>query len=217
METQRAPSASGIVYLFGDRFAKKARLGGEQLVHGGAKVSPEGLANQLLLFAFARFASDGYLQMEQLEQKRMKIFVDRDVRLTRTGEPSPPLYGLEVAIWENIRDDPDLDRVTNIIRRIIQTTSSRPWDVIVDKAKEGLLEQGYLATEKEVRRFRPDKVHWSAEEAQIAPHEGKVDEVKSMLDSFEARDPTLYKELVGAVKRGIRSMYESPDYDFDSD
>ncbi len=99
MEMQGAPSASEIVYLFGDRFAKKARLGGEQLVYGGAKVSPEDLANQLLLSAFALFASDGYLQMEQLEQKRMKIFVDRDVRLVRTGEPSPPLYGLEAAIW----------------------------------------------------------------------------------------------------------------------
>ncbi len=118
---------------------------------------------------------------------------------------------------ENIGDDPDLDRVTDIIRRIIQTTSSRPWHVIVEKAKEGLLEQGYLVTEKEVRRFRPDKVHWSAEAALIAPHEGKVDEVKSMIGSFEGRDPTLYKALVDAVKGGIRSMYESPDYDFDSD
>jgi len=217
-ETNDAPSASGTVYLFGDRFAGKARLGAETLVYGGTKVNRKDLANQLLLSALVQLASEGYLQMERVERKKMGILTERDVQVTRSGEPKKPLHGLEAAIWENVSDDPKEDAVTKIVSRTIYTTSANPWGIIVDKAKEGLLEQDYLATEKEARRFRPDKVHWSANDELIAPHEGKVDEVKAMLASFGASDPALYKQLVDSVKKGIQSMYESPDdSDFDFD
>lgn len=213
MEEKGGPSASGIVYLFGDRFVDKSRLGGERLLYGGVKVRQRDLANQLMLSAFVELTSDGYLNLEPFERRRLRILVQRDVTVTVASEPRHTLYGLEGAIWENISGDPDRDRAKRIIRGIIGGRCSNPWWVIVERAKEGLLEQGYLVTEKEERRLRPDKIHWSANEELVAPLEGRVDQVKAMFDSFEVGNPAVHSSLVRAVKNGISAMEETTDYD----
>lgn len=215
MSTEAAPSASGVVYLFGDRFAKKARVGGEKLVYGEAKVKLSDLVDNMVLAAFVELASEGYLGLEPIEEKRLGLFTTRDIGLTRLSEPGHPLYGLERAVWENISGDPKQDRVREIISKITGGTRPSPWSVILEKAKEGLGEQGYLIAEKEVRRFLPDTIRWLANEESIVAHEGRVAEVEAMLGALETRDPTLYKQLVDSVKKGIKAMVESTDYDFD--
>jgi len=69
--------------------------------------------------------------------------------------------------------------------------------------------------DREELRFRPDKVHWSANEGLILPLEGRVDEVKAMLSSLENRDRALYEQLEESVHKGIKAMVESSDSDFD--
>jgi hypothetical protein len=215
--TEGTPSASDIVYLFGDRFAKKARVGGAQLIYGGSKVNLSDLGDKLLLTAFAGLASKGYLGLEAVQEKKLGLFTSRDVLVTRLSSPGEPLHGLEAAIWDNITDDPKADRVRLIIGRITGGTTPNPWNDLVGLAKNGLAEQGYLNVDKEELRFRPDKVHWSGNEDLIRPLEGRVDEVKAMLSSLEARDGATYKQLVESVQKGIKAMVESSDSDFDLD
>jgi hypothetical protein len=215
MTTEGRPSARDIVYLFGDRFAKGARVGGAKLIYGGSKVKLSDLGDKLLLAAFAGLASKGYLGLEAVEEKKLGLFTSRDVLVTRLSSPSEPLYGLEAAIWDNITGDPKQDRVRPVISRITGGTRLNPWNDLVNLAKTGLAEQGYLNVDKEELRFRPDKVHWSANEHLILPLEGRVEEVESMLSSLESRDRAMYKQLVESVKKGIQAMVESPDYDLD--
>lgn len=217
MATEGKPSASGIVYLFGDRFAKKARMGGAQLIYGGNKVNLSDLGDKLLLAAFADLASKGYLGLEAVEEKKLGLLTSRDVLVTRLSSPREPLYGLEAAIWDSITGDPKRDRVRPIISSITGGTRPNPWNDLVDLAKNGLAEQGYLNVDKEELRFRPDKVHWSANEGLILPLEGRVDEVEAMLSSLETCDRAMYRQLVESVKKGIQAMVESQDYGFDSD
>lgn len=217
MGTEGKPSASDVVYLFGDRFAKKARLGGEQLVFGDQKVKLSDLADKLLVAAFADLAGRGYLALEVVEQKKLGLFTSRDVQASRAAQPAEPLFGLEAAILDNIVDHPQQDRVREIISRITGGTQPNPWRNIVDVVKNGLAEQGFLLTEKEVRRLRPDKIHWSPNEESILPHKGRVDEVKALLSSLETRDPALHKQLVESVKKGLQAMVEQQDFDFDDD
>ena len=217
MATEGIPSASDIVYLFGDRFAKKARMGGAQLIFGGNKVNLSDLGDKLLLAAFAGLASKGYLGLEAVEEKKLGLLTSRDVLVTRLSSPREPLYGLEATIWDSIAGDPKQDRVRPIISRITGGTTPNPWNDLVGLAKNGLAEQGYLNVDKEELRFRPDKVHWSANEGLIRPLEGRVDEVKAMLSSLENRDRALYKQLEESVHKGIKAMLESPDSDFDLD
>jgi hypothetical protein len=215
MGTEGGPSASDIVYLFGDRFVNKARMGGEQLVYGGAKVKHSDLAEKLLVAAFADLAGRGYLGLEAIQEKKLGLFTTRDVQITRLSGAGEALYGVDAAIWDNLSGDPRQDRVREIISRILGGECPNPWRNIVELAKKGLAEQGYLLVEKEELRFRPDKLHWSADEGQILAREGQVDEVRATLSSLEARDPALYKQLVDSVKKGIRAMLESPDFDSD--
>ena len=217
MVTEEGPSASDIVYLFGDRFAKKARLGGEKLAYGGNKVNDRDLGDQLLLAAFAGLASKGYLGLELVQQKKLGLFTSKDILVTRLTSPQETLYGLDAAVWDNLTGDPQQDRVRDIIARIIGDTRINPWSDLVDLAKKGLAEQGYLNADKEELRFRPDKVHWSANEGLISPHQGRVDQVKAQLSSLESRDPAMYKQLVESVKKGIKAMVEQSDSDFDFD
>jgi len=215
--TQGGPSASDVVYLFGDRFAKKARLGGHQLVYGGSKVKANDLAEQLMVAAIAGLAGGGYIGLERVEEKKLGLFTSRDVQVTRLQSPQETLYGMEAAIWDNLTGNPEGDRVKDLIRRIIGATCVNPWANLVEITKRGLAEQGYLNADKEELRFRPDKVHWSANEEQISPLEGQVDQVKAQLSSLESGEPALHKQLVESVKKGIKDMEESPDSDFDFD
>ena len=217
MVTEGGPSASNIVYLFGDRFAKGARVGGAKLIYGGNKVKLSDLGDKLVLAAFAGLASKGYLGLEAVEEKKLGLFTSKDVLVTRLSSPSEPLYGLELAIWDNITGDPKQDRVRPIISRITGGTRLNPWNDLVNLAKNGLAEQGYLNVDKEQLRLRPDKVHWSANEDLILPLEGRVEEVKAMLSSLETSDRAMYKQLVESVKKGIQAMVESPDFDSDLD
>jgi hypothetical protein len=215
MVTEGKPSASDIVYLFGDRFVKKARLGGETLVYGGGKVKLSDLAEKLLVAAIAELAGKGYLGLEAIQEKKLALFTNRDVQVTRLSGPAEALYGVDAAIWQNLSGDPRHDRVRDIIIRILVREQPNPWRVIVELAKNGLAEQGYLLVEKEELRFRPDKLHWSADEGRILAQEGRADEVEAILSSLEARDPALYKQLAESVKKGIQAMVESPDFDDD--
>jgi hypothetical protein len=217
MVAEGGPSASDIVYLFGDRFAKKARLGGEQLAYGGRKVSFNELAEQLLLAALADLASKGYLGLELVEQKKLGVFTSKDILLTPLNSPQETFYGMEAAVWDNLIGDPQQDRVRDIISRITGGTRINPWAYLVEITKRGLEQQGYLNADKEELRFRPDKVHWSANEELISPHQGRVDQVKAQLSSLESRDAATYKQLVESVKKGIKAMVEVDDSDFDFD
>ena len=210
MVTEGGPSASDVVYLFGDRFIGETRLGGEQLVYGGSKVDVSELGVQLLLAAFADLASKGYLGLDVVEQKKLGLFTSKDVLVTRLSSPEETLYGLDAAVWDNLREDPKKDGVRPIIARIIGRKSYNPWGDLVGLAKSGLAQQGYLNVDKEELRFRPDKVHWSANEELIAPHQGRVDQVKAQLSSLQSRDPALYEQLLESVKEGIRAMREKP-------
>jgi hypothetical protein len=215
--TGEGPSASDIVYLFGDRFAKKARLGGHQLVYGGSKVKANDLAEQLLVAALAGLASDGYIGLETVEEKKLGLFTSRDVQVTRLQSPQEMLSGMEAAVWDNLTGNPEGDGVKDVIRRIIGGTCINPWANLLEIAKRGLAEQGYLNADKEELRFRPDKVHWSANEELISQLEGRVEHVKVQLSSLESSEPVLYKQLVDSVKKGIKDMEERSDSDFDFD
>jgi hypothetical protein len=217
MGTEAKPSASDIVYLFGDRFAKKARIGGAKLLYGGSKVKLSDLANVLMVAAFADLSSRGYVGLEAVQEKKLGLFTSRDVQVSRLSAPEEPLYGLEAAIWDKLSDDPKQDRVGPIISRILGGEQMNPWSDLADVAKNGLAEQGYFNVEKEELRLRPDKYHWSANEDLILPHEGRVDQVTAMLSSLESRDPALYKQLQESVKKGIQAMVEQADYGFDDD
>ncbi len=215
MESRRV-TASGLVYLFGEEFAKPAGrfIGGETLLYSGQKVDRKELANRLFEAAFVSLAGEGYVSLGTEERKKLLLLTREVVTIAqeKEGDDLPP--SLERAIMDALSGDPKEDWVQAVVERVIGGERADPWKWVVGYVMERLAEVGCLGKEVERRRFRPDKVHWSAHEEAIAPLAGEVETLKSTLESFASvADPDLHKRLVGEVRAGIRAQQMEMDYD----
>ena len=211
----RGVTASGLVYLFGEEFAKPAGrfFGGETLLYSGQKVDRKGLANRLFEAAFVCLAGEGYVSLGTEKRKNLLLLTAEVVTITREkgGDDLPP--SLERAIIEALSGDPKQDWVQAVVERVIGGERADPWKWAVGYVMERLAEAGCLGREVERRRFRPDKAHWSAHEEAIALLVGELETLKSRLESFVSVNPDLHKRLVGEVSAGIRAQQMEVDYD----
>lgn len=215
MEGRRV-TASGLVYLFGEGFAKPAGRfgGGETLLYSGQKVDRKSLANRLFEAAFVSLAGEGYVSLGAGKRKSLLVLTREVVVITQEkgGDDLPP--SLERAIIDALEGDPKGDWVQAVVERVIGGECADPWKWVMGYVMERLAETGYLGREVERRRLRPDKVHWSAHEEAIAPLAGEVEPLKSTLETFASvADPDLHKRLVGEVRAGISAQQMKADYD----
>ena len=218
MEGKRV-SASGLVYLFGEEFAKPAGrfLGGETLLYSGQKVNRTDLANRLFEAAFVSLAQEGYLSLGTEERKKLLLLTREVVTIAQEkgGDDLPP--SLERAVMEALKGDPKQDWVQAVVERVIGGERYDPWKWVVEFVMERLVEAGYLGREVEKRRFRPDRVHWSAHEEAIAPLAGEAEALKASLEAFASANPDLHKRLVGEVGAGISAQQKEVDVDVGMD
>jgi len=207
--------ASGLVYLFGEGFAKPAGrfIGGETLLYSGQKVDRKSLANRLFEVAFVSLAGEGYLSLGTEERKKLLLLTREVVTVTeeKGGDDLPP--SLERAVMDALSGDPKQDWVQAVVERVIGGERADPWKWVVNYVMERLAEAGCLGREVERRRFRPDKVHWSVHEEAIALLVGEVETLKASLATFASVNPDLHKRLVGEVRAGIRAQQMEVDYD----
>lgn len=218
MEARRV-TASGLVYLFGEEFAKPAGrfLGGETLIYSGQKVDRKGLANRLFEAAFISLVEEGYISLGTEERKKLLLLTAEVVTIAQEkgGDDLPP--SLERAIVEVLEGDPKENWVQAVVERVIGGERIDPWKWVVDHMMERLVEAGFLGKEVERRRFRPDKVHWSAHEEAIVPLAGEVESLKASLEAFASLNPDLHKRLIGEVSSGIRAQQKEVDVDVGMD
>jgi hypothetical protein len=214
MEGRRV-TASGLVYLFGEEFAKAAGrfIGGETLLYSGQKVDRKELANRLFEAAFVSLAGEGYISLGTEERKKLLLLTREVVTITeeKKGDDLPP--SLERAVMDTLEGDPKQDWVQAVVERVIGGERADPWKWVVGYVMERLVEAGYLTREVEKRRFRADKVHWSAHEEAIGPLVGEVETLKSTLGAFASLRADLHKRLVGEVRAGIKAQEMEVDYD----
>lgn len=218
MEARRV-TASGLVYLFGEEFAKPAGrfFGGETLLYSGQKVDRKDLANGLFEAAFVSLAGEGYVSLGTEKRKKLLLLTAEVVTITREkgGDELPP--SLERAIIDALSGDPKQDWVQAVVERVIGGERADPWKWVVGYVMERLVEAGCLGREVQKRRLRPDKVHWSAHEEAIAPLAGEVETLKSTLETFASLDPDLHRRLIGEIKGGIQAQVMEVDTDIDFD
>ncbi len=214
MEARRV-TASGLVYVFGEEFAKPAGrfFGGETLLYSGQKVDRKDLANRLFEGGFVSLAGEGYVSLGTEKRKKLLLLTAEVVTITREkgGDDLPP--SLERAIIDALSGDPKQDWVQAVVERVIGGERADPWKWVVGYVMERLVEAGCLGREEERRRFRPDKVHWSAHEEAIAPLAGEVETLKASLETFASLDSDLHKRLAGEVRAGIKAQEMEVDVD----
>jgi len=216
MATEVSIAASSLVYLFGQKFVPVARLTGETLVYGGAKVREKELAHTLLLSAFASLAQQGNLELKAGKKRRLMLF-SSDVPLAKAlTSPEGQRGQLERMILGRAGGG----RVYDIVRGIIGKDLRNPWAHIISLVRSDLVEEGYFRAEQEERRgigrLLGAKTTITALPERIAPLEGEADRLKGMLSAFQVQEARLYSMLQKEVTSGVKSrVYQEPETDAD--
>ena len=122
-------TASGLVYLFGERFAKESgRFGSsETLLYSGRKVSRRELAYRLFEAAFFSLAQEGYISLGVGKRKVLLVMSKETVTVSKAkeGDDLPP--SLERSILEECTGEEKKDNVRELVRRVIGGDCDDPW------------------------------------------------------------------------------------------
>jgi ribosomal protein L40E len=228
-QPEQPPTASGIVYLFGEQFARPLRLSDHvrrevfallancypddraRLEYSGERVHLRDLANRLFEAAFVSLAQKGYISL-RLDKRKGRRGATEALTVTqaKSAHDMPP--SLERAILDVLRGDGNETSVTEAVAGLIRAERPRsllrPWGKIsasrwvVVYVMERLAAQRYLGRDVE-RLGLSDHVCWSPNEDAIAPMAGEVETLKSMLETFATVNPDLHETLLREVRAGI--------------
>lgn len=218
-------TASELVLLNGDQFSKSARLGGFELLQGGAKVSADQLGLNAIAAAFLANEQMGAIRLEIRPQKKLfglmtatPIFVE----LT-SGDNQWPAGTLEAAILDILRQRQATGKPTEVHQVIydwLGEDSSAPWSDVLTNVQRGLAGRGLLemTQEKKMKIFtttRFELPHSTATLAQQYP----PSPAQQLLSQAQQSRKDIWDKLSGQIRQAISNRTErdsgsdGPDFD----
>ncbi|MBI2845522.1 MAG: hypothetical protein HYX86_03140 [Chloroflexi bacterium] len=199
-------TASGLVYLFGEKFVPAGGLLDKAtLVHNNQTVSKKNLGLRLFEAAFVSLAEEGYISLAVEKGKALGIFTNEYVVVTKQKDAAGLTPSLERDIMEMTVGDPKDFHVQNIIYSWYGRDVPDPNVWLINSVIEYLGQSGYFEKEIEKLRLRPDKVHWHPKQDMIAPLAGEAEALRNRLESFKAADAALHKVMLKQIGDGIIS------------
>lgn len=214
-------SASELVLLNGDKFAKKVMMGNIQLMHTEASVSVAQLGQAILAAAVLAVESTRNLQLE-VRQKKATFGLRKVTKLY--GDPTPhpvewPDYCLEsqlLQIADQLKQKDGSNQVTNMIYAWLREDSGSPWQTTIELVKSGMAQRGLLEAyeEKSLKIFTvtryslPDSTKSLAAQLPIQP-------VQQLLSNCEGNRKDVWDLLIKQIKKAIKDRTEQSDMDFD--
>jgi hypothetical protein len=205
------PSASALIYLFGDLFAQKAVIQGVSLPWRNAKVNEHHLA--IIMFV-AEFVVLSEKEQICLQFSRPGQSSPESLHATFLSVP-PSVQGLEREILCSASvgkcGDDDQEDIRAIVWRALKKDSLNPWTVPSEFALEELVQGGYLTPpDHHVPVLSLGNRHRPILE-KISSLECQARELKAQLDSFRDREPLNYSLLWDNVCRGFYARQECGD------
>lgn len=214
-------SASELVLLNGEIFAKKVMMGNIQLMHTEASVSVAQLGQTILAAAVLAVESSGNLQLETRQEKA--LFGLRKVT-NLYGNPTPrpvewPDSSLEsqlLQIADRWKAKDGSNQVSNILYAWLREDSGSPWQTAIELVKSGMAQRGLLETfeEKSLKIFTitrytlPDSTKALAAQQSIHP-------IQQLLSNCESYRKDVWDLLNKQIKKAIKDRTEQDDVDFD--
>jgi predicted transcriptional regulator len=213
-QPEQPPSASGIVFLFGEQFATlwEPSTYPEALILGttpsvtdgrdgrspvrapysGQSVWQGDLATRLFEGAFVSLVQGGYIFLHAQKRKGLLRATEAvAITVQKSGDDLPP--SLERAIMQALRGDPKEDWVKSVVGRVIGGRDWSPQQRPVDMVLESLVKTGWL-----------DRVAGPVVET-TAPLLGELDAVKAMVHTFATELPDLHESLLREIQAGMQS------------
>lgn len=194
---------SEVVYLHGDRFAKKGRLG-HPIPSKDIKVNITQLAQAALLAGFLAAESAEVVAFE-LSEKGGFLGGARKLRIAATGAGAYPPGTFETQLPEIIArlDTPLRSRsVRQIVAMWIGRTTNMPHSFALEKIQRSLEARGVLKTVGK-KKWIFTVVHYErTDEGERLAASAPTSALSQLLSDCEANRPELWKSLRHGIKAG---------------
>lgn len=208
---------SELVYLNGEKFAQKARLGNTRLLHNDQDVSRVDLVVAILRAAL--FTQEQYRTL-RLDVRKKKVLLGLASTDTLYADPIGPMPAwpdgtAEAAfppLAQQFYQPKGENEVTNIIYAWLGQTVSSPWELALEKIKWGLAKRGLLEVheERKLKIFISRKFICPLSTLQLAARQ-PIQPVFDLLNFYSQNRPDVWKESEEAIRKGIGARQEKDD------
>ena len=195
---------SEVLYLNGEQFAKKGRLG-HAVPSKDVKVNINQLARAALLAGFLGAESAGVVQFE-LSEKGGFLGGPRKLTLAAAGAGAfpPGTFESQLPAIINRLDRPLRSRsVRQIVAMWIARTTSMPASYALEKIQQSLVTRGVLQAIGEKKFIITVVHHELTEEGRRLRDGAPLAELRSILNACESERPELLKSLQHGIRAGF--------------
>ena len=210
------------VYLNGEKFAQKVRIGNTRLLHNDQDVGLVQLVISILRVAF--FTQEQYRTL-RLEVRKKKVLLGLASTDTLYADPVGPMPAwpegtLEAAlppIAQRYYESKQTNDAVNIIYAWLGQDSSAPYESVLEKIKWGLVKRNLLQVQEErkLKIFVSRKFICPLETVRLAAQQ-PIQPIFDLLNFYSQSRPDVWKESEEAIRKGVGLRQEKSDNsDFD--
>jgi hypothetical protein len=214
-------SASELVLLNGEKFAKKVMMGNIQLLHTEESVSVAQLGQAILAAAVLASESSGNLELEARQEKalfglRKVTNLYANPRHQANEWPEAFLESQFFQITGRLKTEVGNNQVSNILYAWLREDSGSPWQSAIELVKAGMARRGLLEAyeEKSLKIFTVTR--YALPEGTKALAAGQsIHPVQQLLSNCENYRKDIWDLLIKQIKKAIKDRTEQDDVDFD--
>lgn len=214
-------SPSELVFLNGEAFAKKARLGNMQLLNTDASVSISQLGQAILSAAFLANEKIGASNLETYQKKALFGLRKGTSLSVRPGKSSAdwPAGSIEAELLSlalSRHMSGESTDVTDLIYIWLRQDTRDPWKTVLEILQSVMADRGLLNRhqEKKLKIFTTTHYSLAGETASLAD-KAMIGPIQQIISTCERERPEIWNLLTKHIKKAISARTEQDDTDFD--
>jgi len=207
-------TASELVLLKGDHFAKHVVMGNVDLLHVDAKVSAAQLGETMLAVAFLACERVGTVRLEVRPKRAFLGLRTVDTLYAEPGDggyawPKPSIEATLQPLALEWAEDKAQNEVANIVYTLLREDSVNPWQALIDRVKADMAARGLLQTSEQrtLKVFTSIKYHLPEATAGLAARQSEGS-LQALLDECQRTRPQVWKLLLAGLKRAANQRTE---------
>jgi hypothetical protein len=205
---------SELVYLNGEKFARKVRLGNTRLLHNDQDVGIVELVIAILRVAL--FTQEQYRTL-RLEVRKKKVLLGLSSTDTLYADPVGPMPAwpegtLEAAlppVAQHLFEAKGNNEALLIFYHWLGQDSSAPYESVLEKIKWGLVKRNLLQVQEErkLKIFVSRKFICPTETVRLAAYQ-PLQPVLDLFNYYAQSRPDVWKESEEAIRKGVGARQE---------
>ncbi|HHX42570.1 MAG TPA: hypothetical protein GX714_01085 [Chloroflexi bacterium] len=207
-------TASELVLLKGEHFAKRAPRGNVDLLHTGAKVSAAELGQRMVAVAFLACERVGTVRLEVRPKRAFFGLRTVDTLYAEPGDgsyawPTPSIEGSLRSLAVEWAEDKAQNEIANIVHTLLREDSPDPWHALIERVKSDLAARGLLRTaeQRTLRVFDPIRYHLPETTASLAARQSETS-LQEILDECQRTRPPVWKLLLTGLDKAASQRTE---------